>query len=48
MNLFNGYDYKARLNAIQATGLSVYDPRFGMEDLWNPGFAGRVLVKFVF
>jgi len=47
-NLFQGYDYKAMLNAIAATGQNPYDPRFGMGDLFNPGFSGRLLVKFIF
>jgi hypothetical protein len=48
-NLFNGYDYKAMLANIAATtGASVYDPRFGMGDLFNPGFQGRIGVKFIF
>ncbi len=47
-NLFNGYDYRAMLDAIQAGGVSAYDPRFGMADLFNPGFQGRIMVKFIF
>lgn len=47
-NLFNGYDYRAMLNATQAGGTSVYDPRYLMPDLFNPGFQGRIMVKFIF
>lgn len=47
-NLFNGYDYKSMLSQIANTGENPYDPRFGMGDLFNPGFQGRFLVKFIF
>jgi len=47
-NLFNGYDYKAMLAAIKAGGKDPYDPRYGMADLWNAGFAGRFMVKYTF
>lgn len=46
-NLFNGYDYNALIRAT-STGAGAYDPRFGMTDLWNTGFQGRLLVKFIF
>lgn len=46
-NLFNGYDYNALIRATPA-GANAYDPRFGLTDLWNPGFQGRLLVKFIF
>jgi len=47
-NLFQGYDYNAMLQAIAAKGQNPYDPRFGKGDFFNPGFSGRVLVKFIF
>ncbi len=47
VNLFNGYNYQSLINATTA-GASAYDPRFGMSDLFNPGFQGRLLVKFIF
>jgi len=47
VNLFNGYDYNSLIIASPA-GRSAYDPRFGMNDLWNAGFQGRLLVKFIF
>jgi hypothetical protein len=47
-NLFQGYDYIAKLNAIKATGKDPFDPRYGMPDLFNTGFVGRVMVKFTF
>jgi hypothetical protein len=46
-NLFKGYDYNALILATP-NGRGAYDPRFGMVDLWNTGFQGRLLVKFVF
>jgi hypothetical protein len=46
-DLAKGYDYKALINA-SAEGKNAFDPRFGMSDLFNPGFAGRLLVKFIF
>lgn len=47
-NLYQGYDYMSMLKAIQARGTDPFDPRYGMADLFNPGFAGRVMVKFMF
>jgi len=48
VNLYQGFDYKAMLGAIAATGQNPYDPRFGMGDLFNTGFQGRFGVKFLF
>jgi len=48
VNLFQGYDYNGMLNRIKATGKDPFDPRFGMNDLFNPGFSGRIMVKFIF
>ena len=36
-----GYDYNALLRAT-ADGANSYDPRFGQEDLFNPGTAGPI------
>jgi hypothetical protein len=47
VNLFNGYDYKTMLQNL-GPAVNVYDPRYGMGDLFNPGFAGRIGVKFIF
>jgi len=47
-NLFQGYNYNAMLQGIAAAGQNPYDPRFGMADLYNTGFSGRLLVKFIF
>jgi hypothetical protein len=55
VNLLNGYDYNALLattpDAQKAPGTPVSgykDPRFGMGDIFNPGFDGRVTVRFLF
>jgi hypothetical protein len=50
LNLFNGYDYRALLNATedQLSGRGAYDPRYGLSDLFNNGFQGRFGVKFIF
>lgn len=47
-NLFQGYDWRGMLSAINAKSGNPYDPRFGLGDLFNPGFAGRFGVKFIF
>ena len=47
-NLFQGYDWRGMLSAINAKSGSPYDPRFGLGDLFNPGFAGRFGMKFIF
>jgi hypothetical protein len=49
VDLARGFDYRALLNQTPdaARGLAT-DPRYGMEDLFNPGFSGRFLVKFIF
>ncbi|HYI93407.1 MAG TPA: TonB-dependent receptor [Bryobacteraceae bacterium] len=49
-NLNNGYNYEA-LVAASPDALRSYgakDPRFGMEDNFRTGFAGRLGVKFTF
>jgi len=50
LNLFNGYDYRALLNATgdQLSGRGAYDPRYGLPDLFNTGFQGRFGVKYSF
>jgi hypothetical protein len=47
VNLVNGYDYRAM---IQATpdGANAFDPRYGMEDLFEAGTQGQFSVKFLF
>jgi hypothetical protein len=47
VNLAAGYDYNALILATQEGALS-YDPRYGMEDLFNPGLQGQFSVKFIF
>ena len=46
-NLANGYDYNA-LIAATPDGANALDPRYQMEDLFNPGLQGRLSVKFIF
>jgi hypothetical protein len=50
VDLFKGYDYKALIDATsdQKGTRGAYDPRFGMADMFNPGFQGRLGVKFIF
>jgi hypothetical protein len=50
LNVFNGYDYRSLLNATedQLSGRGAYDPRYGLADLFNTGFQGRIGVKFIF
>jgi hypothetical protein len=49
-DLFQGFDYRAMLaqTADQISGPGAYDPRYGLSDIFNPGFAGRFGVKFIF
>jgi len=49
VDLAKGFDYKA-LVAGTSDGKAgrALDPRFNMDDLFNPGFAGRVGIKFTF
>jgi hypothetical protein len=47
VNLAQGYDYNAAIRS-SADGARAYDPRFGLTDLFNPGFTGRLGVKFTF
>jgi hypothetical protein len=46
-NLANGYDYNA-LIAATPDGANALDPRYQMDDLFNPGLQGRLSVKFIF
>jgi hypothetical protein len=50
VNLLNGYDYNALLKATPdaATPLTAYDPRYGMDDLFNAGLSGQFTIKFLF
>ena len=45
------YDYNALIAATSDATTKPYgalDPRFGKQDLFRPGFAGRVGIKFTF
>jgi hypothetical protein len=46
-DLAQGYDYNALLEATP-DGANARDPRFGMEDLFNPGLSARLSAKFIF
>ena len=47
VDLAKGYDYNALI--LQSNeGRFAYEPRYGLDDLFNPGFAGRFGVKFIF
>ena len=46
-DLYKGYDYNALLRATP-DGANAYDPRYGMEDLFEPGTQGQISVKFLF
>jgi hypothetical protein len=54
-NLQNGYDYNALLATTPdaakpagTPGAGYQDPRYGMGDIFNPGFDGRVSIRFLF
>jgi hypothetical protein len=47
IDLSKGYDYNALILA-SPDATRAYDPRFGLTDLFNPGFAGRLGIKFSF
>jgi outer membrane receptor protein involved in Fe transport len=47
VNLAAGYDYNALILATQE-GAAAFDPRYRMEDLFNPGLQGQFSVKFIF
>ena len=47
VDLFKGYDYNAMLRAT-SDGANAYDPRYGMDDLFEAGTQGQVSVKFLF
>jgi hypothetical protein len=47
VDLAKGYDYKA-LVLQTPDGANALDPRFLKSDLFNPGFAGRFGMKFIF
>ncbi len=47
VNLTRGYDYNALIRA-SALGNDAFDPRYGKDDLFNPGFNGRLGLKWTF
>ena len=47
IDLYKGYDYNALIRGT-ADGANAYDPRYGMDDLFEPGTQGQVSVKFLF
>ena len=48
-DLAKGYDYKALISGTsEGKAGTALDPRFNQTDLFNPGFAGRLGVKFIF
>jgi hypothetical protein len=55
VNLLKGYDYNAILattpDAAKAPGTNTsgyQDPRYQMGDIFNPGFDGRISIRFLF
>jgi len=51
VDLFQGYDYNALIANTpdgRNPNLGALDPRFGKDDIWNPGFQGRFGIKFTF
>jgi hypothetical protein len=47
VDLANGFDYNALL-AATPDGERALDPRYGLEDLFNPGLSARISAKFIF
>jgi hypothetical protein len=47
VDLRNGYDYNARIQA-SPDGANAYDPRYGMDDIFEPGTQGYFTVRFIF
>ena len=45
-DLAQGYNYDALITA-SPDGQNAYDPRFGMDDLFNPGTQARFSVRFL-
>lgn len=48
VDLSQGYDYVALIDATTDGGARAYDPRYGMADLFEPGRRAYVTVKFLF
>ncbi len=48
VDLSKGFDYMKLLEQSDDGIPKALDPRYGMEDLFKPGFSGRFLIKFIF
>ena len=46
-DLAKGYDFR-RMIGQTSEGSKAFSPLFGFKDWFNPGFSGRLLVKFIF
>lgn len=46
-DLNNGYDYRALIRATPE-GQNAFDPRYGLDDLFNDGTSGFFTIKFLF
>jgi hypothetical protein len=46
-DLSKGFDWKSMV-AATPDGQHGLDPRFGKAAIFNPGFSGRFMVKFIF
>ncbi len=47
IDLSKGYDYNALIRGT-SEGAKAFSPLFGMQDIFNPGFTGRLQLKFIF
>jgi hypothetical protein len=47
VDLSQGYDYQSLILASDL-GEKAKDARYGKDAIFNPGFAGRFLIKFIF
>jgi hypothetical protein len=48
VDLAQGYDYNGLIRNQTSEGAASYSPLFGLDDRFNPGFSGRLLLKFIF
>ena len=47
VDLSKGYDWRQMI--LQSDdGAFAADPRYGQGAIFNPGFSGRIMVKFIF
>jgi hypothetical protein len=47
VDLAQGYDYNERIMATPDAA-NAYEPRYGMEDVFQEGTRGQFLIKFEF